>query len=66
AMDEFCLSFGLRPSMAKSIVYFGNVSNEVKEEIKTVMPFCKGTLHVKYLGIPLNSNRISRSDYKSS
>ncbi|GJR22247.1 putative ribonuclease H-like domain-containing protein [Tanacetum coccineum] len=62
AMDEFCLSFGLKLSMAKSTVYFGNVSNEVKEEIKTVMPFCEGTLLVKYLGIPLNSNRISRSD----
>ncbi|GKF90858.1 RNA-directed DNA polymerase, eukaryota, reverse transcriptase zinc-binding domain protein, partial [Tanacetum coccineum] len=62
AMDEFCLSSGLRPSMTKSTIYFGNVSNEVKEEIKIVMPFCEGTLPVKYLGIPLNSNRISRSD----
>ncbi|GJY20303.1 RNA-directed DNA polymerase, eukaryota, reverse transcriptase zinc-binding domain protein [Tanacetum coccineum] len=49
AMDEFCLSSGLRPSMTKSTIYFGNVSNEVKEEIKIVMPFCEGTLPVKYL-----------------
>ncbi|GJS46023.1 hypothetical protein Tco_0596144, partial [Tanacetum coccineum] len=62
-MDEFCLSFGLRPSMAKSTVYFGNVTNDFKEEIRAVMPFCEGILPVKYLGIPLNSNQISRSDY---
>ncbi|GJR38332.1 hypothetical protein Tco_1214016 [Tanacetum coccineum] len=62
AMDEFCLSSGLSPSMTKSIVYFGNVSSEVKEEILTVMPFNEGSLHVRYLGIPLDSNRISRSD----
>nr|GFB32221.1 hypothetical protein [Tanacetum cinerariifolium] len=58
AMDEFCLSSGLRPSMTKSTVYFGNVSSEVKEEILTVIR----SLPVRYLGIPIDSNRISKSD----
>ncbi|GKB43590.1 RNA-directed DNA polymerase, eukaryota, reverse transcriptase zinc-binding domain protein [Tanacetum coccineum] len=62
ALDEFCLSSGLRPSMAKSTVYIGNVPNDVKEEIKSVMPFCEGTLPVKYLGIPLNSSMIVNND----
>ncbi|GJR88119.1 pentatricopeptide repeat-containing protein [Tanacetum coccineum] len=62
AMDEFCLSSGLRPSMAKSTVYFGNVTDEIKKEIKMVMPFNEGCLPVRYLGIPLDANMISRSD----
>ncbi|GJV94151.1 RNA-directed DNA polymerase, eukaryota, reverse transcriptase zinc-binding domain protein [Tanacetum coccineum] len=62
ALDEFCLSSGLRPSMAKSTVYFGNVPNDAKEEIKIVMPFCEGTLPIKYLGIPLNSSMIVKND----
>ena len=62
ALDEFCLSSGLRPNMAKSTVYFGNVTDGVKQDIKLVMPFSEGTLPVKYLGIPLDSNRITRSD----
>lgn len=62
AMDEFYLSSGLRPNMEKSTVYFGNVTEEVKNEIKLVMPFREGSLPVRYLGIPLDSNRISRSD----
>ncbi|GJY18809.1 RNA-directed DNA polymerase, eukaryota, reverse transcriptase zinc-binding domain protein [Tanacetum coccineum] len=39
ALDEFCLSSGLRPNMAK-----------------------KGSFPIRYLGIPLNVNRIVRDD----
>lgn len=62
ALDEFCLSSGLRPNMNKSTIYFGNVTEVVKQKIKLVMPFNEGILPVKYLGIPLDSNRIARSD----
>ena len=62
ALDEFCLASGLRPSMEKSTVYFGNVADNVKHDIRLVMPFNEGCLPVRYLGIPLDSNRISRSD----
>ncbi|GJV21626.1 hypothetical protein Tco_1370646 [Tanacetum coccineum] len=61
-IDEFCLSSGLRPSMAKSTVYFGNVPNDVKEKIKNIMPFTEGTIPVKYLGIPLNFSMFTKSD----
>ncbi|GJQ98465.1 RNA-directed DNA polymerase, eukaryota, reverse transcriptase zinc-binding domain protein [Tanacetum coccineum] len=66
ALDEFCLVSGLRPNMAKSTVFFGNVKDIVKRDIKSVMPFNKGILSVKYLGIPLDSNKISKSDYKGT
>ena len=62
ALDEFCFSSGLRPNMDKSSVYFGNVNDEVKQMVKLVMPFSEGTLPVKYLGIPLDSNRVYRND----
>nr|GEU50954.1 reverse transcriptase zinc-binding domain-containing protein [Tanacetum cinerariifolium] len=62
-IDEFCLSFGLRPSMAKSTMYFGNVTNEIKRYIKMVMPFNEGYLPVKYLKIPLDADKIARSDF---
>ena len=61
-MDEFCLASGLRPNMNKSTVFFGNVNDVVKMEVKLVMPFSEGTLPVKYLGIPLDSNRVNRND----
>lgn len=62
AMDEFCLASGLRPNMDKSTVFFGNVDDIVKQEVQLVMPFNEGTLPIKYLGIPLDSNRINRGD----
>ncbi|GJW39112.1 hypothetical protein Tco_0064957 [Tanacetum coccineum] len=62
ALDEFCLSSGLRPHMAKSIVYFGNVPENVKIDIMIAMPFREGSFPIRYLGIPLNANRIVRDD----
>ncbi|GJR44286.1 RNA-directed DNA polymerase, eukaryota, reverse transcriptase zinc-binding domain protein [Tanacetum coccineum] len=40
--DELCLSSGLLPSMSKSEVFFGNVSEAVKADIMIVMPFKEG------------------------
>ncbi|GJU49072.1 hypothetical protein Tco_1218627 [Tanacetum coccineum] len=48
--------------MAKSTVYFGNVTEEAKEEIKMVMPFIEGYLPIRYLRIPLDANRITKSN----
>ncbi|GJT01522.1 putative RNA-directed DNA polymerase [Tanacetum coccineum] len=62
ALDEFCLSSGLRPNMAKSSVYFGNVPETVKTDIMTAMPFREGSFPIRYLGIPLDANRIVRND----
>ncbi|GJS56719.1 RNA-directed DNA polymerase, eukaryota, reverse transcriptase zinc-binding domain protein [Tanacetum coccineum] len=62
ALDEFCLSSGLRPNMAKSTVYFGNVPQNVKRDIMIAMPFREGSFPIRYLGIPLNVNRIVRDD----
>ncbi|GKB52724.1 RNA-directed DNA polymerase, eukaryota, reverse transcriptase zinc-binding domain protein [Tanacetum coccineum] len=61
-MDELSLSSGLLPSMAKSTIFFGNVPEMVKENIKLVMPFSECHLPVRYLGIPLVSRNLTRGD----
>ncbi|GKC59669.1 hypothetical protein Tco_1087267 [Tanacetum coccineum] len=62
--DEFCVSSGLRPSMAKGEAFFGNVPEEVLADIKLVMPFNVGVLPIKYLGMPMMSKRLTSKDCK--
>lgn len=52
----------LRPSINKSTVFYGNVPDDVKENIKMVMPFCEGKLPVRYLGVPLVSRSLTIGD----
>uniref|UniRef100_A0A251S8W3 Putative reverse transcriptase zinc-binding domain-containing protein n=1 Tax=Helianthus annuus TaxID=4232 RepID=A0A251S8W3_HELAN len=48
--------------MSKSTVFFGNVSNAVKDQITSIMPFEVGVLPVRYLGVPLISSRLLYKD----
>ncbi|GJZ38522.1 putative reverse transcriptase domain, reverse transcriptase zinc-binding domain protein [Tanacetum coccineum] len=65
ALKEFKLTLGLVPSLPKSTVYFCNVSNHTKNAILNIMPFSKGELPVKYLGVPLISSRFLNKDCKA-
>ncbi|GKC83208.1 putative RNA-directed DNA polymerase [Tanacetum coccineum] len=56
ALEEFKNVSGLVPSIPKSTTFFCNVSNALKAIILSSMPFAKGTLPVKYLGVPLISS----------
>ncbi|GKA31462.1 RNA-directed DNA polymerase, eukaryota, reverse transcriptase zinc-binding domain protein [Tanacetum coccineum] len=62
ALDEFSMTSGLYPSMAKSTVFYSNVPDDVKEDIHLAMPFREGELPVRYLGIPLTSKMLSIAD----
>ncbi|GJS60322.1 putative reverse transcriptase domain-containing protein [Tanacetum coccineum] len=42
ALDEFNSLTGLNPNMGKSIVFFGNLKEDVKKEISSVLPFNVG------------------------
>ncbi|GKF65731.1 hypothetical protein Tco_0192248, partial [Tanacetum coccineum] len=46
ALDEFSVTSGLYPSMAKSTVFYSNVPDDVKEDIHLAMPFREGELPV--------------------
>ncbi|XP_019237786.1 PREDICTED: uncharacterized protein LOC109217943 [Nicotiana attenuata] len=50
---------GLVANADKSSIFFGGVHNDKQQEILQVLDFVKGTLPVRYLGVPLSSKRLS-------
>ncbi|XP_022014453.1 uncharacterized protein LOC110913945 [Helianthus annuus] len=64
AINTFSSMSRLVPSMSKSIVFFGNVSDATKDRIRGIIPFDEGVLPVRYLGVPLISTRLLYSDCK--
>nr|GEX35131.1 hypothetical protein [Tanacetum cinerariifolium] len=64
SLEEFKLSSGLVLSIHKNTAYFCNVLPHTKAAILSIMPFLKGELLVKYLGVPLISLRLLDKDCK--
>nr|GEX90469.1 hypothetical protein [Tanacetum cinerariifolium] len=64
SLDEFKMVSSLVPSIPKSTAYFCNVVHYVKLAILYIMPFSKGELMVKYVGVPLISLRLLNKDCK--
>jgi hypothetical protein len=58
SLTEFGTMSGFIASIPKSMVYFCNVNNPVKEAILNCMPFKEGILPVRYLGVPLLSKNL--------
>jgi len=63
-LERFKNASGLVPSVAKSTVFFGNVSTDVKLSILRLISFEEGCLPVRYLGVPLISTRLLYRDCK--
>ncbi|XP_071699638.1 uncharacterized protein [Rutidosis leptorrhynchoides] len=57
-LEEFKQCSGLAPSMEKSMAFFANVSQIIKNAILTILPFDEGKLPVRYLGVPLVSSSL--------
>nr|GEW04135.1 putative RNA-directed DNA polymerase, eukaryota, reverse transcriptase zinc-binding domain protein [Tanacetum cinerariifolium] len=64
ALEEFKQVSGLVLSIPKSTAYFCNVPNAIKAYILNLMPFAKGSLPLRYLGVPLISSRLLYRDCK--
>ncbi|GKD57378.1 putative reverse transcriptase domain, reverse transcriptase zinc-binding domain protein [Tanacetum coccineum] len=64
ALEEFKQVLGLVPSIPKSTTFFCNVPNAIKASILNSIPFAKGTLPIRYLGVPLISSRLLSRDCK--
>ncbi|GKC87726.1 putative RNA-directed DNA polymerase, eukaryota, reverse transcriptase zinc-binding domain protein [Tanacetum coccineum] len=64
SLEEFKLTSGLVSSIPTSTVFFYNVLNDVKIVILNIMPFSKGELPIKYLGVLLISSRLLNKDCK--
>ncbi|KAJ9541737.1 hypothetical protein OSB04_028243 [Centaurea solstitialis] len=54
---------GLSPNLAKSDVFFGNVSDSTKDAILACLPFRMGTFPIRYLGVPLSPVFLKVADY---
>lgn len=62
-LEDFAKVSGLKPSMAKSSVYFSNVDSDTMQGISSILPFQVGALPFRYLGVPLSSKRLAVSDF---
>lgn len=61
---EFAVCSGLRISLEKSTIFLAGVLEENRDAITAQFPFAEGSLHVRYLGLPLLTKRISAVDYE--
>nr|XP_009631241.1 uncharacterized protein LOC104121050 [Nicotiana tomentosiformis]XP_016498566.1 PREDICTED: uncharacterized protein LOC107817282 [Nicotiana tabacum] len=50
---------GLKANLAKSFIYYGGVSLEVKHDIQQKLGCSQGSLPFRYLGIPLDTKNLS-------
>ncbi|GKF68993.1 hypothetical protein Tco_0198672, partial [Tanacetum coccineum] len=64
ALDMFSSVSGLNPNIGKSIVFFGNVKEQDKQDILSILPLKIGSLSVSYLGVPLITKHLTFTDYK--
>lgn len=61
--EGFAKWSGLNISIEKSTVYMAGVEAEEKSRILENFPFAEGSLHVRYLGLPLMTKSMRRQDY---
>ena len=61
-LNHFYLLTGLQANNAKSCLFFSNVEDDVVANILTTLNFVKGTLPIRYLGIPLITSRLKQRD----
>ncbi|XP_074267079.1 uncharacterized protein LOC141590381 [Silene latifolia] len=62
ALSTFVASSGLRVNATKSEVVFNGVAESIKLDIIQVSRFQEGSMPFKYLGIPIQAVRLTRSD----
>ncbi|XP_060200869.1 uncharacterized protein LOC132629158 [Lycium barbarum] len=55
----FSQSSGLNANLGKSCIYFGGVKDQVQSEILGVLGMSKGSMPLRYLGVPLSTKRVS-------
>ena len=63
ALSLFASRSGLSPSLEKSEVCFGNVSEAEKTSILACLPFSHGSFPIWYLGVPLSMVSLRMADF---
>ncbi|GJX41446.1 RNA-directed DNA polymerase, eukaryota, reverse transcriptase zinc-binding domain protein [Tanacetum coccineum] len=65
ALDTFSNVSGLHPNLSKSTIFCGSMDKVTIDSILNILPFKKGKLAIKYLGVPLVAKKIRVKNYKS-
>nr|GEW08179.1 RNA-directed DNA polymerase, eukaryota, reverse transcriptase zinc-binding domain protein [Tanacetum cinerariifolium] len=58
SLEEFGQMSGLTANLGKSIIFFGSIKEEVKQELSKILPFKCGKHPVRYLGVPLLAKKL--------
>lgn len=61
--DEYAGISGLEISVEKSTLFMAGISEDTRSAILHHFPFAQGNLPVRYLGLPLLTKQMTRSDY---
>lgn len=62
AFEHFSNVSGLKANMDKSSFYVAGVTHEFKEQMVHELKFSLGTMPFKYLGVPLNTRKLTIND----
>ncbi|CAK8534098.1 unnamed protein product [Lathyrus sativus] len=62
-VNSFLDSTGMKVNPTKSKVYFGSVSDSVKQSILNFTAYDEGSLPFRYLGVPVSSKKLSVVHY---
>jgi hypothetical protein len=65
ALAEFEHLSGLKANPSKSSIFLAGVAEDVKQNILDILHMPKGTLPVRYLGVPLITKRLTASNCDS-
>ncbi|GKC18082.1 RNA-directed DNA polymerase, eukaryota, reverse transcriptase zinc-binding domain protein [Tanacetum coccineum] len=65
ALEKFSNVTGLYPNLGKSTIFCGSMDRGKIESILDILPFKRGKLPIKYLGVPLVAKKIGVQDCKS-
>ncbi|GJZ34169.1 RNA-directed DNA polymerase, eukaryota, reverse transcriptase zinc-binding domain protein [Tanacetum coccineum] len=65
SLDDFSSVSRLFPNLSKSTIFFGSISDSLKEDMLKILPFKCGKLPIKYLGVPLLAKRLGVKDCQS-
>ncbi|CAL5193081.1 unnamed protein product [Lathyrus oleraceus] len=57
--NNFFNYIGMYVNPNKCNIYFGNIENDIKQEIRHATEFSEGSIPSRYLGIPFSSKRLS-------
>ncbi|GJZ48772.1 RNA-directed DNA polymerase, eukaryota, reverse transcriptase zinc-binding domain protein [Tanacetum coccineum] len=64
ALEDFSKISGLHPNLGKSTIFYGSMDNIYIANVLNILPFKRGKLLVRYLGVPLVSKKLGVKDCK--